>query len=248
MPLVSASRHVTGSGIVGTVDGRDVVIGKPRFVTSFLGREHTEQPRDDGPSEVWIAVDGVLVGRAMFGDAIRRDARASIDALRRAGWRVQIASGDAQHVVDAVARETGIDASHAVGDASPEEKLAIVQRASAAGRVVMVGDGVNDAAAIAAASVGVGVHGGAEASLAAADVYLARTGLAPLVELVQGARRTMSVIRLGIFISLVYNVVGVALAVFGLINPLVAAVMMPTSSLTVLLVAWRGRTFQEGTT
>jgi Cu2+-exporting ATPase len=111
----------------------------------------------------------------------------------------------------------------------------------------MVGDGVNDAAAIAAAAVGIGVHGGAEASLAAADVYLTRHGLASLVELTEGARRTMRLIRTGMLLSLGYNAVGVALAVAGWINPLVAAVMMPASSVTVLLVAWRGRTFVEAT-
>ena len=109
----------------------------------------------------------------------------------------------------------------------------------------MVGDGVNDAAAIAAASVGIGVHCGAEASLAAADVYLTRPGLAALVELTDGACRTMRIIRRGIALSLAYNVVGVGLAVAGVINPLVAAVMMPASSLTVLMAAWRGRTFAD---
>jgi Cu2+-exporting ATPase len=93
--------------------------------------------------------------------------------------------------------------------------------------------------------VGIGVHGGAEASLAAADVYLTRPGLGPLVELTEGARRTMHLIRTGIGVSLGYNIVGIALAMLGLINPLVAAVMMPASSLSVLMIAWRGRTFGE---
>ncbi len=108
----------------------------------------------------------------------------------------------------------------------------------------MVGDGVNDAA-IARATVGVGVKGGAEACLAAADVFLATPGLAPLVALTNGASRTLGIIRLGILISILYNVLGVVLAFQGLINPLVAAVMMPTSSVTVVWIAWRGRTFAE---
>jgi P-type Cu2+ transporter len=245
LPPVSGSRHVMGAGILGTVDHHDVIVGKPRFVASLLGRDQEVSSRNDELSEVWIAVDGEVVARGWLGDAIRPDAAASIDVLKRAGWRIRIASGDAQHVVDSVARQMGIDLDSAAGDASPEDKLSIVRQASGQGPVVMVGDGVNDAAAIAAASVGVGVHGGAEASLAAADVYLTREGLTPLVELVDGARRTMSVIRLGILLSLAYNLVGVGLAGLGLINPLVAAVMMPASSLTVLLVAWRGRTFQE---
>ena len=110
----------------------------------------------------------------------------------------------------------------------------------------MVGDGVNDAAAIARATVGVGVKGGAEACMSAADVFLSTPGLKPLAELVQGSERTMRVIRIGIATSIAYNVVGAVLAVTGVINPLIAAIMMPVSSLTVVLIAWRGRTF-EGT-
>jgi Cu2+-exporting ATPase len=247
VPEVQSSKHVIGSGIIGRVENRDVVIGKPRFVASEIGLTEEVQPRVDALTEVWIAVDGELAGRALFGDAIRNDARESIQKLQRSGWKVQIASGDSQNVVDAVAASVGIAKARAQGDATPEEKLAIVARSTRDRPVVMVGDGVNDAAAIAAASVGVGVHGGAEASLAAADVYLVRPGLKPLVELVEGSRRTMSVIRAGIIWSLGYNVVGVGLSMFGLINPLVAAIMMPASSLTVLLVAWRSVTFKEAT-
>ena len=109
----------------------------------------------------------------------------------------------------------------------------------------MVGDGVNDAAAIARATVGVGVKGGAEACLAAADVFLASPGLEPLAALTRGAARTLRAIRIGIGVSILYNALGVALAFAGVINPLVAAIMMPTSSLTVVLIAWRSRTFEE---
>jgi Cu2+-exporting ATPase len=245
VPAVSDSRSMIGSGLTGTVDGREVVVGKPAFVASMIGE--TPPPEDDAHAltVVWIAVDGAFVGRALFGDAIRTDAAPAIDLLKRSGWRVGMASGDAQRVVDMVATTVGIPPAAALGDASPEQKLEIVGRASVNGPVVMVGDGVNDAAAIAAASVGVAVHGGAEASLAAADVYLTRAGLSPLVELIDGAGRTLRVIRRGIGLSLGYNLAGVVLAGLGMINPLVAAVMMPASSLTVLLVAWKSRTFDD---
>ena len=94
----------------------------------------------------------------------------------------------------------------------------------------MVGDGVNDAAAMARATVGVGVHGGAEASLAVADVYLSRPGLSALDELMEGSERTLRVIRRNIAFSLVYNLAGAALAMGGWINPLIAAILMPASS------------------
>ena len=273
LPDVEFSHHVIGSGVVGRVGGHDVVIGKQTFVVETINsdRAHTafevrapisevrRFTHDSGDSSglrplasglgtlttVWIAVDGHAVARAWFGDAVRLDAARSIETLRRAGWHIGMASGDDPAVAHAVAAQVGIEQTFVVGGASPEAKLALVERASERQPVVMVGDGVNDAAAIAAAAVGIGVHGGAEASLAAADVYLTRPGLAPLVELTDGARRTMRLIRLGILLSLGYNAVGVSLAVTGMINPLVAAVMMPASSLTVLMVAWRGRTFPE---
>ncbi len=103
---------------------------------------------------------------------------------------------------------------------------------------------VTDAAALAAASVGIAVQGGAEAALAAADVFVMRPGVARVAELLDGARRTMRVVRRNLAISLIYNVAGVSLAMAGLLNPLVAAVLMPASSLTVIMSSYRARTFR----
>jgi Cu2+-exporting ATPase len=102
---------------------------------------------------------------------------------------------------------------------------------------------VNDAAALSAASVGIAVHGGAEASLAAASVFTTRGGIGPIVELVRAARRTLSVIRRGVIFSLVYNLAAVGLALAGLLSPLLAALLMPLSSLAVISNAYRSRTF-----
>ena len=252
-PRADETMHVAGGGITGTVDGRSIVVGSPRFVRRHVqkgagGDELSAAPHvaDGALTPVLIAVDGEIVAAAGIGDPIRTDARDSIARLRDLGWRVGILSGDAPLVVSSVGRALGLDEHACTGAASPEDKLAVV---GLAGReeasVVMVGDGINDAAAIAAASVGVGVHGGAEACLTVADVYLTTPGLAPLVQLITGAARTMRVIRRNIAFSLVYNLIGAGLAVTGVLTPLVAAILMPVSSLTVILASWRRAAFRE---
>ncbi len=246
------ARDVTqtvGGGIEGTVAGRRVAVGAPTFVarrTSVADGApdvRIEAFAEEGLTPVWVAVDGALVARGGFGDPLRDDARDSVDRLRALGWRVALLSGDHPVVVRSTAQRLGLELSDAIGGASPEEKLRRVEEARPRGTVLMVGDGVNDAAAIAAATVGVGVHGGAEASMSAADVYLSRPGLAPLVELVEGAHRTMLVIRNNILFSIAYNCLGATLALLGILDPLIAAVLMPMSSLSVVFASWRGRTF-----
>ncbi len=249
---VQEVRHIAGGGLDGIVDGHHVRIGSPRFVgeaaSSTADMRETVAAIDRTLTPVHIAVDGVLLAAAGLGDRIRADARESLDTLRAAGWRTVMLSGDAPDVVRAVAATLGFDDADAIGSASPEDKLAFVEQLKTRGRVVMVGDGVNDAAAIAAAHVGIGVHGGAEACLSTADIYLTRPGLSALVELTDGARNTMRVIRRNIGFSVGYNIIGATLAVIGVLNPLIAAVLMPTSSLTVVLGSWYGRSFARNRT
>ncbi|MBC8327708.1 MAG: HAD-IC family P-type ATPase [Planctomycetes bacterium] len=187
--------------------------------------------------------NGSHVANAGLGDALQPDAAAAIAELRQRGWQVEILSGDHPVVVAAVGRQLGVAPESCHGGVSPEGKLAYVEQAAARGPVVMVGDGVNGAAALAAATTGVAVHGGAEASLAAADVYMTEAGVRGVVRLIAGARRTVLVIRRNLVVSLVYNAAGVALAMAGLLNPLVAAILMPASSLTVISLSYRSRTF-----
>jgi len=248
VPLVSQARHVTGGGLEGVIDGRLVCVGSPRFIA-----ERTTQVDpvvlaamdsvDRTQTPVHVTVDGVLIAIAGLGDRIREDALVSLQQLRARGWRTVMLSGDAPDVVASVGRALHFEAQDAIGAASPEDKLAFIERCKQQGTVVMVGDGVNDAAAIAAASVGIGVHGGAEACLATADMYLTKPGLGALVELTEGARRTMRVIRRNIAFSIAYNVLGAGMAVAGMLTPLIAAILMPTSSITVVLGSWYGHTF-----
>ena len=243
--------HVTGGGIAGTVAGHRVVVGSPAFVKARAVGSGCKMREliDSSLTPVLVAVDGRVAAAAGLGDPIRADAARSVARLRSRGWRVSVLSGDAQQVVASIGRELELPAADCEGGMSPEDKLRRIESVMSEGEgreaVIMIGDGINDAAAIAAASVGIGVHGGAEACLSTADVYMTRPGLAPVVELVRGAERTMGVIRRNLAFSLAYNLAGAALAMTGSINPLVAALLMPASSLTVVLSSWHARTFAE---
>lgn len=233
-----------GDGGISAMLGEKLIqIGSPRYMShhgvvvdpalSVLARRIT----GDGATAVFVAEDGAAVALAGLGDHIRDDSAEAIAGLRILGWRPAVLSGDAPEVVSAVARCVGLDPVESRGQVSPEEKLERIRNAPRSGSTVMVGDGVNDAAALAAADVGIAVHGGAEASLAAADVYIARPGLSPLLDLMQMARRTMRTIHINLAISLSYNLLAGTLAVTGIMNPMVAAILMPISSASVLSAA-----------
>ncbi|BAH40823.1 MAG TPA: heavy metal translocating P-type ATPase [Gemmatimonas aurantiaca] len=250
-PDVIDAQHVVGGGLEGTINGHRVRVGSPRFVAASLTATsdvmtaalRAEDDIGRTLTPVHVSVDGELVAMAGMGDRVRDDARTALDTLRANGWRTVLLSGDAVDVVRTVGVSLGFADGQAIGGASPEQKLAFIEDAKRRGRVVMVGDGVNDAAAIAAANVGIGVQGGAEACLATADVYLTRSDLSALVELTDGSRRTLRVIRRNIALSIAYNVVGASMAMFGLLTPLAAAILMPASSITVVLGSWYGFSF-----
>jgi P-type Cu2+ transporter len=247
--IATEVRHLAGCGLEGIIDGTHVRIGAPRWVTTFAAPLSVEMQRalgklDSTLTPVLIAVNDVVIACAGLGDAIRADALDSLKRLRSMGWRTIMLSGDSNGVAMTVGSALRFNPGDVFAERSPEQKLAFVELRKARGeRVVMVGDGVNDAAAIAAATVGIGVHGGAEASLANADIYLTRPGLATLVELLEGTRRTRRVIVRNIAFSVLYNIVGAGLAIVGVLTPLIAAVLMPTSSITVVLSSWVSRTF-----
>ncbi len=249
--LVADVLQTVGGGLEATVDGHAIVVGSPVFVAQRVGslpqpaHAWIAQLTQQAWTPVLVAQDGAVVAAMGFGDPIRPEAAACLRALEALGMQVGILSGDHPDVVAAVARQLGIPVSHVQGGATPEQKLARVQAELPNGPVLMVGDGVNDAAALAAATVGISVHGGAEASLAAADVFLTRAGLDSIVTLISGARRTVNTIRRNILFSLLYNLLGAGLAMAGLLSPLLAAILMPLSSLTVVSSSFKSRTFDD---
>ena len=242
-------REELGRGIIGTVDGRVVAVGAPawirqRALPSPVVEQHLQDVVARMETPIVIAVDGVEIALAGLCDPIRSDARASLATLAEQGWRIEILSGDDPRVVRNVGCALGLSAEQCIGDASPERKLEIVQAASKRGPVVMVGDGVNDAAAIAAATCGIAVSGAAEIAIEAADVFLRSQAIAEIVGTVRGAQSAIATIRSSLAISLGYNLIAGTLAVTGIVHPLLAAILMPLSSLTVLANSLGSRAFR----
>lgn len=249
------SAEQTGKGgIRGLVDGHRVLVGNEAFTmadaTVGLPDELASAiagARGDALTPVLVAVDGHPSAVIVLGDRLRDDAVDAVANLKAAGWRVGILSGDEPAIVDALAVKLGLDPSDCRGGVNPEDKAEVVRTRMQAGPVVMVGDGVNDAAALATATVGIAVHGGAEASLAAADAYLAHPGLSPIVSLTRAGPRMLRAVKRIFVVSLAYNVFAGALAAAGLIHPVIAAILMPLSSLSVTAVALRSKTFDDPT-
>ena len=238
-----------GGGIQGRVGRRTVVAGSPSFLASRFPvwpgavTERVNAWSADGLTPIVVAVDGSVAAVFGLGDPLQSDALGAMRALDAFGYETSILSGDHVGAVAAVARALGMAPERARGGASPEDKVTEVIAEKKRSIVIMVGDGVNDAAALAAADVGIAVHGGAEAAMSVADVFVTRPGLGRLVELVSGSRKTMRVVKRNLVFSLAYNVIAVVLAMTGVLNPLVAAILMPMSSLTVIASSALARSF-----
>lgn len=241
--------EVQRTGVIGSLGHVKVYVGNPTFIRD----QGIDQPREvvavveqctrDAASPILVAVGGVVEAVLAISDPLRPGVASTIDNLKRRGWKVGILSGDHPAIVGHVAAQIGIEPGLARGGMSPEEKLATVRRGRANRRsatTVMVGDGANDAAALAAADVGVAVRGGAEVSLQAAPVFIASGEIEQVDQMIRSAGRTDWLIRTAFAVSLTYNIVAVGLAMMGKISPLIAAVLMPISSVSVLALtlAW----------
>lgn len=238
-----------GDGLAGWVGARYVRVGRPAWVLAFADDPDglaaaLDRFAAEGLTPVAVAVDDRLVLALGLGDALRPDARAFVERLGREGRAAYLLSGDHPDVAARVGAALGLPPGHVVGGASPEDKRAFVERLAATDTVVMVGDGVNDAAALQAAHVGVSVGGGALAARMAAPVFALTPGLAPLERLFDGARRVVATVRVALALSFAYNVLGALAAMAGLVTPLVAAVAMPLSSLAVIALAIGQRSFR----
>ncbi len=245
----------TGRGATGTVEGKRIVIGNAKMLreaaiaTDALDGA-AEALRQDGATAIFVAIDGKAAGVIAIADPVKASTPAALAALKGAGIRVVMLTGDNRTTADAVARRLGITEVEA--DVLPDQKAAVVARLKAAGRVVaMAGDGVNDAPALAAADVGIAMGTGTDVAMESAGVTLLRGDLMGIVKARALSRATMANIRQNLFFAFIYNAAGVPIAagvlypVFGiLLSPMIAAAAMALSSVSVIANAMRLRAIE----
>ncbi|WP_375386597.1 heavy metal translocating P-type ATPase [uncultured Microbacterium sp.] len=249
MPEAEAFTSHAGFGVQGVVAGSLVVAGRPSWVQ---GEWSIQPPADalaradalaaDGATVVMLARDGVYVGAIAVGDTVRPSSAEAVARLRGLGLRPVLLTGDNAGAAARVAATVGIDDVRA--GVTPAGKLEVVRALQSEGRVVaMVGDGVNDAAALAGADLGMAMGGGTDAAIAASDITLVSGDLLAAVDAIRLARRTLGTIKGNLFWAFAYNVAAIPIAMLGLLNPLVAAAAMAFSSVFVVTNSLRLRGF-----
>ena len=241
--LVSEFRAVRGAGVSARVDGALVLVGSERLLTGagvdFAPLiEHVQQWEAEAKTVLLVAVNGQAVGAIALADTLKPRSRQAVQALQAEGAGVYLLTGDKPNTARAIAAQLGLPEDHVFAGVTPEgkaEKVAALR--SPKGRVAMVGDGLNDAPALAAADVGIALGTGTDLAKASADVVIASDDPSAVVRALKLGRATLTAIRQNLFWAFAYNVVGIPVAAFGLFGrygPLVGALAMSLSSVTVV--------------
>lgn len=234
VPAALATRDIVihpGMGISGSVDGTVYFAGSRRLVERLAGAVG-DLPRVRGTA-AYFGWDGEVKGAMEFGDRVRPDAAALCAALRARGVRTMLLSGDTPEATGAAAAAIG--AGEWTAEASPGQKVEAIRRLQQSGKVVaMIGDGVNDAPSLSQADLGIALGSGADIAMQAAPLVLMGNSLAGVTDTLDLARRTFRIVRQNLFWAFAYNVAGIALAVTGVLNPILAAGAMVLSSLSVI--------------
>jgi Cu+-exporting ATPase len=244
-------KSLPGQGVEAVLNGRTLVVGNRALMTLrniVIPTSHAD--RETPGSILSVAADGTWIGDIRVSDALRPDAREAVLRLKRRGYRVVLLTGDNRATGEAIGKEAGVD--EVIAEVRPEDKVRVVREFQAKGkRVAMVGDGVNDAPALAAADVGIAMGGGTDVALETADITLMRGDLSGVEKAIRLSERTLKTIRQNLFWAFIYNVIGIPVAAgllypfFGiLLKPVFAAAAMSMSSVSVVSNALRLKRFK----
>ncbi|EGX61089.1 MULTISPECIES: cation-translocating P-type ATPase [Streptomyces] len=249
LPVPENFENIAGLGVQGVVDGHAVLVGREKLLKEWV----IELPRDlaeakaaaeaEGRTAVAVAWDGEARGVLTVADAIKDTSAQAVAELRALGLKPVLLTGDNQLVAESVARSVGID--EVIAEVLPEDKVEVVKRLQDEGRTVaMVGDGVNDAAALATADLGLAMGTGTDAAIEAGDLTLVRGDLRVAADAIRLSRRTLATIKGNLFWAFGYNVAALPLAALGMLNPMIAGAAMAFSSVFVVTNSLRLRSFK----
>ncbi|MET1153618.1 heavy metal translocating P-type ATPase [Arthrobacter sp.] len=254
-PVLSNFHSTAGGGVRGTITGRDgststVVVGRNNWMDEngiALSDDHRRillEQQQAGSTAVWVAVDGTVAGIVNLQDTVKEHSAAAIARFKELGLHPILLTGDNAAVAAEVAAEVGIAPQDVFADVLPEDKVAAIKRLQAQGKTVaMVGDGVNDAAALAQADLGIAMGAGTDVAIEAADLTVMGSDLVQVVQSIELSRKTLSTIKTNLFWAFAYNTLGIPVAALGLLNPMIAGAAMAASSVLVVANSLRLRRF-----
>ena len=260
LPAAEGFTNLEGVGVQGVVEGQDgithaVLVGRAQLLEEWSQHlpanlaQRMRAAEADGKTAVAVGWDGAARAVLVVSDTVKPTSREAIARLRDLGLRPVLLTGDNQAVARAVAREVGIDEIDVIAEVLPKDKVDVVTRLQEEGNVVaMVGDGVNDAPALAAADLGISMGTGTDVAIEASDLTLVRGDLRAAVDALRLSRRTLATIKGNLFWAFAYNAAALPLAAMGLLNPMLAGAAMALSSVFVVSNSLRLRRFQPLTT
>ena len=246
VPAVTDFLAIRGGGVQGTVDSKPTLAGSPQWIAQQLNTSITDpwidKYQSEGMTVIAIAQSGELLGFIAVADTIKSDTKQAIDQFMELGLTPILLTGDNRLAAESIAQQVGI--SRVYSEVLPEDKVAVITQLQAEGKVVaMVGDGVNDAAALVQADLGMSMGSGTDVAIEASDITLVNSNLTSAATGIKLARKTLATIKGNLFWAFAYNVAAIPLAMAGLLNPMIAGAAMAFSSVFVVTNSLRLRRF-----
>jgi Cu+-exporting ATPase len=250
LPEVRNFNSSPGGGVIGTVDGKTIIAGRAGWLKENSIAISTDQrnalriAENAGATAIWVAVDGEVAGLISLKDTIKETSAEAIRIFKKLGLRPILLTGDNASAALAVTKAVGIASNDVYAGVLPAQKVSVIRKLQESGAVVtMVGDGVNDAAALAQADLGIAMGSGSDVAIEAADITVMGNDLMQVATAIGLSRKTLSTIKTNLFWAFFYNAIGIPVAALGLLNPMIAGAAMAASSVLVVTNSLRLRRF-----